>query len=79
MRIQIVLVAILGIAVEIISAAKKGYRNKKPSGGIQNVDIDNDACVSANSMAINAGWCGDANSAALASATNANWVQQDMK
>ena len=77
MRIQIVLAAFLGIAVEMISAAKKGYRNYK--SGIQAVDIDNDACASANSIAINAGWCGDANSAALASATNANCVEQKMK
>jgi hypothetical protein len=78
MRIQIVLAVLLGIAVEMISSAKKGYRCHKPSG-IQAVDIDNDACASANSIAINAGWCGDANSAALASATNANCVEQKMK
>ena len=79
MRIQIVLAAFLGIAVEIISAAKKGYRPKKSCGGIQKVDIDNDASASADSIAIKAGWFGDANSAAFASATNANCVEQKMR
>ena len=78
MRIQIVLAVFLGIAVEMISSAKKGYRGNK-SSGIQAVKIDNDACANANSLAINAGFCGDANSAAFGSATNANWVHQEMK
>ena len=79
MRFQIVLAAFLGLAVEIISAAKKGYRPNRCCGGIQKVDIDNDAYSNADSIAIKAGWCGDANSAALSSATNANCVEQKMK
>jgi len=76
MRIQIILAAFLGIAVELIST-KKGYNRK--AGGIQAVDLDNKAGSQANSFALNCGFLGDANSLAVSDATNFNCVDQKMK
>ena len=75
MRFQIILVAFLGIAVELISS-KKRY---KKAEGIQYVDIDNKAGSQANSFALNCGFIGDANSLACSDATNFNGVEQKMK
>jgi hypothetical protein len=76
MRFQIVLAAFLGIAVQMISS-KKGFGRKVPA--TQKVNIDNTACASGNSFALNCGVIGDANSLAVGDATNANCVDQNMK
>jgi hypothetical protein len=79
MRFHIVLAAFLGIAVQMISAARGGWEGKKSKGALQSVKLDNKANSNANSAAINSGCFGDANSMAVGSATNANCVSQDMK
>ncbi len=76
MKIQIVLAAFLGVAVEMITALRGNDWRK---GGIQSVNIDNKAHSNANSLAINAGCFGNANSLAVGSATNVNCVDQEMK
>ena len=76
MRIQIVIAAFLGIAVEMITALKRGKDWK--NSGVQCVDIDNKASSNANSMAIHSGFLGNANSVAVGSATNYNCVDQNM-
>jgi len=76
MKIQIVLAAFLGVAVEMITALRG---NDWRRGGIQSVNMDNRASSNANSLAINAECFGNANSLAVGSATNFNCVDQDMK
>ncbi len=61
----------------MISAARGGWEGKRFLGA-QCVKLDNTANSNANSMAINAGCFGNANSVAVGSATNANWINQDM-
>jgi hypothetical protein len=73
MKFQIVLAAIF---IAMISA-KKSYRCKQPQK-VQYADLNNKADVNANSCAINAGWCGDANALSCADGVNYNKVDQDM-
>jgi hypothetical protein len=74
MRFQIVLAAFLGIAIQMITAARKG--NFK--GNTQVVDIDNKADTSANALSLNVGIIGNSNAYAVGSSTNANCVEQKM-
>ena len=72
MKFQIVLAAFLGIAIEMISG-KKNKWVKKP---FQVVDMNNKATSNSNSMAVNAGVFGDANSFSGADASNFNMIGQ---
>jgi hypothetical protein len=75
MRFQIVLAAFLSIAMQMITAKKGNFKSAKLP--VQSVKMDNTAKSNANSMAINAGFCGDANASSFGSATNANLVSQN--
>ena len=82
MKFQIVLAAIFGIAVQMISSKKGyghgcGYENRCGCcPGNQKVDIDNIANSQANSLAINGGIFGDANAFSASNAANYNSVNQ---
>jgi hypothetical protein len=73
MRFQIVLIAFLGIAVEMISGKKNKWL-KKP---LQKVDMNNKATSNSNSLAVNAGVFGDANAFSGSDASNFNMIGQN--
>ncbi len=77
MRFNIVISALLALAIQIASASK-GRRDKKAVKGSQKVKIDNNSKSDANSLAVKA-WCvGNANSKAHSNSANTNVVNQNV-
>ncbi len=80
MKFQLALSALFVIAIQMISAKLKGFEGPKigspKKGTFQVANLNNNVNSNANSVAVNAGLFGNANSLSSAEGTNFNMVGQ---